>query len=57
MPYTRVTRTKNGAEAIKYALGDGTGHNGADARNVFVTGLNMLPNNAVPFEQQMQIAW
>ena len=57
MPYTRVTRTKNGAEAIKYALGDGTGHNGADTRNVFVTGLNMLPNNVVPFEQQMQIAW
>ena len=53
-----MTRTSNGAEAISYIRGvDGKGHNNADHRNEYLTGVNMLPDNVVPFEQQMQIYW
>lgn len=58
MPYTHVTRTAHGAEALKYIFGDGKkGHNGATVRNEYVTGINMLPNNVVPFCDQMQMFW
>lgn len=57
MPYSHVTRTAYGADAIAYARGHGTGHNGDEARNIFVAGVNMLPDEIVPFEDQMQPLW
>lgn len=57
MPYTHITTTRNGAEAIRYARGLGRGHNASNARNVFVSGVNMLPDEVIPFEAQMQIYW
>ena len=57
MPYSHVTRTAYGADAIAYARGHGTGHNDETVRNIFVAGVNMLPDEIVPFEQQMQPLW
>lgn len=55
MAYSRVTRTKNGADALKYAEGTGRGHNGNEERNEFVSGVNLLAG--VPYAQQMQRYW
>lgn len=55
MAYARVTRTRNGAGALAYAEGDGHGHNGNEARNDFVTPVNMVPG--VPFAEQMKVYW
>lgn len=55
MAYSRVTRTKNGADAIKYAEGTGSGHNGNEARNEFVSGVNLLAG--ISYAQQMQRYW
>lgn len=52
-----MTRTAFGADAIAYARGDGTGHNGAKTRNDYIAGVNLLPDSVVPFEQQMQPFW
>lgn len=57
MPYTHITRTVSGDDAIAYARGNGEGHNGQEARNVFVGCVNMLPDSVVPFEKQMQPFW
>ena len=38
--YTHVSRTKNGAEAINYVLGNGKGHNGHAVRNIYLVGVN-----------------
>lgn len=57
MPYSHVTRTAYGADAIAYARGNGTGHNGAEARNQYVGAVNMLPDEIVSFECQMQPFW
>ena len=58
MPYSHITRTAFGADAIRYARGeDGKGHNGAEVRNEYTAGVNMLPDGVVPFEQQMQPLW
>lgn len=57
MPYSHITRTAFGADAIRYARGDGKGHNGAEVRNEYTAGVNMLPDSVVPFEQQMQPLW
>lgn len=57
MPYSRITRTEYGSDAIAYARGDGTGHNGAEARNVYTLGVNMLPDEVVSFEEQMRPYW
>ena len=57
MPYSRVTRTISGADAIAYARGDGVGHSGIGMRNLYVAGVNMLPDEAVRFEIQMQPFW
>lgn len=57
MPYSHVTRTAYGTDAIAYARGHGSGHNGEENRNIFVAGVNMLPDEIVPFEQQMQLVW
>lgn len=57
MPYTTVTRTKDGAGAIKYARGNGKGHNNKERRNEYITGINMAPDSCVSFEEQMQPFW
>ena len=57
MPYSRVTRTAFGADAIRYARGNGKGHDGSEVRNQFVAGVNMMPDDVVPFEEQMQYYW
>lgn len=57
MPYSHVTRTAFGADAIRYARGNGKGHNGAEVRNEYTAGVNMLPDSVVPFEKQMQPIW
>lgn len=57
MPYSHITRTAFGADAIAYARGDGTGHNGAEVRNEYTAGVNMLPDEVMPFEQQMRPYW
>ena len=54
MPYSRVTRTAYGADAIRYARGHGKGHNGHKRRNLYTAGVNMLPDHAVRFEEQMR---
>ena len=56
MPYTRITSSKNGAEAIRYAR-DGAGHDGSEKRNQYMTGVNMMPDEVVPFEKQMGVYW
>ncbi len=55
MAYAKVTRTKNGSEAIKYAEGNGTGHNGSKLRNEYIGTVNMLPG--IPVTEQMQVYW
>lgn len=57
MPYTRVTRAKNGAEAIQYARGGNAGHGRSGHRNEYITGINLFPDSVVPFERQMQPFW
>lgn len=57
MPYSRVTRTAFGADAIRYARGNGKGHDGSEARNRYVSGVNMMPDDVIPFEEQMQYYW
>lgn len=57
MPYSYVSRTAYGTDAIDYGRGRGAGHNGMDARNIFVSGVNMLPDTVVPFGVQMQPLW
>ena len=57
MPYSRVTRTAYGADAIRYARGHGKGHNGQPRRNIYTAGVNMLPDHAVRFEEQLQPLW
>lgn len=58
MPYSHITRTAFGADALRYARGeDGKGHNGAEVRNEYIAGVNMLPDSVVPFEHQMQPLW
>ncbi len=42
MPYTRVTRSSRGRDALKYTFGD-KGHNDHKVRNEVVTPVNMLP--------------
>ena len=54
MPYTRVTRTANGAAAIAYAI-NGSGHNGADTRNEIVTVVRM--HNKISYHTQMDKYW
>lgn len=54
MAYTRITRTKNGAAAIAYAL-NGKGHNGAVKRNEMVTPIKM--QNGIEYWKQMNRYW
>lgn len=58
MPYTRITGTRNGADALAYAAGtDGKGHNGNEARNECVTPVGMLPDYVEPYDVQMGRYW
>lgn len=57
MPYSHVTRTAYGADALAYARGHGAGHDKEQARNVLIGAVNMLPDEIVPFETQMQPLW
>ena len=57
MPYSRITRTAYGADAIQYARGHGKGHNGYERRSLCSAGVNMLPDKAIRFERQMQPVW
>ena len=44
MPYTRISHTANGREAIEYALGgsEGKGHNDNNVRNLYITTVGMM---------------
>lgn len=55
--YTRISHTKNGRAAIKYARGDGKGHNGHAKRNLLIGCVGMLPDEMIPFEEQMAEDW
>ena len=50
--YSRITASKNGRDAIRYAQGKGPGQNG---RNVLVTTINMIPNGK--YAEQMAPYW
>ena len=53
MPYTRITKTKSASASIDYLRGHDKGHNGYLLRNQMMSGVNMLPDGAMPFEVQM----
>lgn len=57
MPYSHITRTSFGADAIAYARGHGVGHDGTEKRNQLVGAVNMLPDHVISFEKQMQPFW
>lgn len=57
MAYSRITGTRNGADAIDYARGNGKGHNDKEVRNMVVSEVNMLPETVQPYEVQMKRYW
>lgn len=57
MAYTRISHTRNGKAAIQYARGNGRGHNGHAKRNLLIGGVGMLPDEVMPFEEQMAEDW
>ena len=57
MPYSRITRTAYGADAIRYARGYGKGHDGSERRYLYSAGVNMLADRSVRFEEQMRPFW
>ena len=57
MAYSRITGTKNGADAIDYARGKGKGHNNKKVRNMVIGEVNLLPESVAPYEEQMQRYW
>lgn len=57
MAYSRITGTRNGADAIDYACGNGKGHNDKEVRNMVVSEVNMLPETVQPYEVQMKRYW
>lgn len=57
MAYTRISHTRNGRAAIQYARGNGRGHNGHARRNLLIGGVGMLPDEVIPFEEQMAEDW
>lgn len=54
MPYSRVTRTAFGIEALKYVLKN-QGHNGAKRRNEIITPINMSAKKS--YYTQLQKVW
>ena len=57
VPYSRITRTAYGADAIRYVRGHGRGHNGHRRRSLYSAGVNMLPDGPMAFEIQMRPLW
>lgn len=57
MAYTRISHTRNGRAAIQYARGNGRGHNGHAKRNLLIGGVGMVPDDMIPFENQMAEDW
>ena len=57
MAYTRISHTRNGRAAIQYARGNGRGHNGHAKRTLLIGGVGMLPDEVIPFEEQMAQDW
>lgn len=57
MAYTRISHIRNGRAAIQYARGNGRGHNGHAKRNLLIGGVGMLPDEIIPFEEQMALDW
>lgn len=55
MAYSRVTRASFGRDALMYAEGHGTGHNGHEERNECVTPINLLPG--IDYADQMEPYW
>lgn len=56
MPYTKITRTAYGREALAYAL-HGKGHDGSEQRNLYVGSVNMLPPDVASYAGQMERYW
>lgn len=56
MPYTRITPSRNGREALNYAL-NGKGHDGSEKRNLLVGTVGLLPEKSMPFDEQMALLW
>ena len=54
MPYSRVTRTAFGIEALKYVL-NFNAHNGAKRRNEIITPVNMSAKKS--YYTQLQKVW
>ena len=57
MAYSRITGTRNGADAIDYGRGKGKGHNNKKVRNMVISEVNMLPETVLSYEKQMQKYW
>lgn len=57
MAYTKIPHTRNGRAAIQYARGNGRGHNGHAKRNLLIGCVGMLPDEVIPFEEQMAEDW
>jgi len=57
--YSRITPSRNGRDALLYARGgkNGLGHNRAKHRNLIIGGVNLLPDEVIPFEDQMEKYW
>lgn len=56
MPYSRISHTRNGASALRYAL-NGKGHTKGKKRNLLVGSVGFLPDEAVPYLTQCERLW
>ena len=56
MCYTRISNSRDGKACIRYVMHK-KGHNGAEARNEIVSGINLLPDAIIPFSVQMDKNW
>lgn len=52
MPYSRITHTKHYAAALKYAEGNGKGHNGKADRNLLVGAVGLYPAELRSYKEQ-----
>lgn len=52
MPYSRITHTKYYAAALKYAEGNGKGHNGKADRNLLVGAVGLYPAELQSYKEQ-----
>ena len=57
--YSRITPSRNGRDALLYARGgkNRLGHNRAKHRNLLIGGVNLLPDEVMPYEDQMEKYW